>query len=298
MSTLARRASALDRSEQSSTGTGWWRDRLDHAAVHVVLLVGVVVVAGPLAWMISTSLKAPADVFSFPPKWIPNPIVWSNYPSALTTLPFGTYFENTLTITLLAMVGQLFSAALVAFSFARLRWSGRDALFVVVLATLMLPQHVTLVPQYILFSQLRLVDTFLPLILPAYFGGGAFFIFLLRQFFMTIPLELDDAARIDGCGDFGIFWRIILPQAGPALAATAIFSFQWHWNDFLGPLIYLTSKTNFTLALGLRLFQSEMGTEWHLVMAASVVVMLPIVVVFFVAQKYFFQGVVFTGIKG
>lgn len=267
-----------------------------YTLIYAILLVGACITLGPLAWMLSTSLKNRSAVFRFPPEWIPNPVLWNNYPEALTLLPFGTFFINTIIITLLAVLGELISSAVVGYSFARLRWKGRNVLFVIVLATMMLPRQVTLIPVFIIFRYLDWINTFLPLIVPSWFGVP-FFVFLLRQFYMTIPFDLDDAAAIDGCSRFGVFWRIVLPLSKPALAAVAIFSFQFHWNDFFQPLIYLFDKEKFTLALGLRFFQGNYGTDWHYLMAASLVVMLPVILVFFFAQKIFIQGVVYTGFK-
>lgn len=281
-----------------------WRRRLreNGAAllVHLVLIPMAALFLLPLAWMLSTSLKDASAVFAFPPQWIPDPIHWENYAVALTVLPFGRFFWNTSVITLGAMVGQLLSCSLVAFAFARLRWSGRHVLFIVVLSTMMLPNQVTLIPTFLLFRQLGWLDTFLPMIVPAFFGGGPFLIFLMRQFFMTLSPELDAAARIDGASTFGIYWRIILPLAKPVLIAAAIFSFEAHWNDFFRPLIYLQSQEKYTLSLGLYAFNSDYGrgTDWHLLMAASLVVMLPVIVIFFFAQRYFIQGIVFSGVKG
>jgi ABC-type glycerol-3-phosphate transport system permease component len=215
-------------------------------------------------------------------------------------MPFNVFLRNTVVITFGAMVGQIASTALVAFGFARLRGRGSNVLFVLLLSTIMLPIHVTLIPTFVLFRQLGWIDTFLPLIVPAFFGSGPFYVFLLRQFFMTIPLELDDAARVDGASTFDVFARICLPLAKPALATVAIFSFLSHWNDFLLPLIYLHSKENFTLAIGLNLFRAEQTsvTPWNQLMAVSLVVMIPPLLVFFFAQRYFIQGIVISGIKG
>lgn len=269
---------------------------LKYTLIYAILIFGACVTLGPLAWMISTSLKNRSAVFKFPPEWIPDPVLWNNYSEALTLLPFGTFFINTVLITLLAVLGELISSAIVGYSFARLRWKGRNVLFIIVLATMMLPRQVTLIPVFVIFRYFDLINTFGPLIIPSWFGVP-FYIFLLRQFYMTIPFDLDDAAAIDGCSRFGVFWRIVLPLSKPALAAVAIFSFQFHWNDFFQPLIYLFDKEKFTLALGLRFFQGNYGTEWHYLMAASLVVMLPLILVFFFAQKIFIQGVVYTGFK-
>jgi ABC-type glycerol-3-phosphate transport system permease component len=271
--------------------------RLELGFLHLVLLAGLAAVLMPIVFAISTSLKPYGELFVYPPVWIPIPPKWDNYREALTFVPFTLYFKNTAIITGLDIVGKLLSCSLVAFAFARLRWWGRDTLFVVMIATLMLPPQVTLIPQFVIWKELGWVDTFAPLIVPN-FLGGPYMTFLLRQFFMTIPPELDDAARIDGCSSFGIFWRIILPLSMPALMAVTVFVFNATWNEFLAPMIYLHTKGNFTIALGLRSFQSEHGPEWHLVMAASLVTMLPILLVFFLGQRYFIQGIVFTGVKG
>lgn len=274
------------------------RNALRMGAVYLILATGAIFISLPFIWMISTSLKDEGAVFVFPPDWIPHPLLFSNYATALTVLPFGLFLRNTLITTLVPMVGAILSCSLAAYSFSRLRWPGRDLCFLLVLSTMMLPHQVTMIPRFILFKELDWVDSFLPLVVPPWFAVGAFNIFLLRQFFMTIPLETDDAAKLDGASYPDIYARILLPLSKPALAAIAIFVFQFHWNDFLEPLIYLHSQYNFTLALGLRAFQGEYGTDWNLLMAASLVVMLPPLLLFFVAQRYFIQGVVFTGIKG
>jgi ABC-type glycerol-3-phosphate transport system permease component len=265
--------------------------------VHLALLAGVTLMFIPLAWTLSTSLKKPGEVFLFPPTFIPSEIVWRNYADAVTAIPFFKYLWNTVIITGLTILGKVMSVTLVAFAFARLRWWGRDTLFLIMLATLMLPTHVTLIPQFILFKNLGWINTFLPLIVPHFFGGP-WLTFLVRQFLLTLPRELDDAARIDGCSSFGVFARIILPLAMPAVLIVVIFVFNNTWNDFLGPLIYLHSQDKFTLALGLRMFQGEASTSWNLLMAASLLTMLPVLILFFAAQKYFMQGIVFTGVKG
>jgi multiple sugar transport system permease protein len=270
---------------------------IGHTVVHLLLLSGVTLMFIPLAWTLSTSLKKPGEVFLFPPTFIPSEIIWRNYGDAVTAIPFFLYLRNTLIITGLSVIGKVLSVTLVAFAFARLRWWGRNTLFLIMLATLMLPPHVTLIPQFILFKNLGWINTFLPLIVPQFFGGP-WLTFLVRQFLLTLPRDLDDAARIDGCSSFGLFWRIILPLAKPALLIVVIFVFNNTWNEFLLPLIYLQSQEKFTLALGLRLFQGEASTSWHLLMAASLLTMLPVLVLFFAAQKHFMQGIVFTGVKG
>jgi multiple sugar transport system permease protein len=293
--------SAINRSEPVVGKSGMMltmgqRRRLSNSVIHLLLLAGVSVMFVPLLWTISTSLKAPAEVFIFPPRWIPEVIRWSNYAEAVTAIPFFRYLYNTSLITGLAIVGKVCSITLVAFAFARLRWWGRDFLFLVMLATMMLPPHVTLIPQFVLFKELGWINTYLPLVVPDFFGGP-YLTFLVRQFFMTLPRDLDDAARIDGCSSLGVFLRVILPQAKPAIIIVIIFVFNGTWNEFLLPLIYLQSQEKFTLALGLRMFQGEASTSWHLLMAASLLTMLPVLVLFFFTQRYFMQGIVFTGVK-
>lgn len=251
----------------------------------------------PLFWLISSSLKSTAMIFIYPPQWIPNPVRVENYSDVFRVIPFGQFTLNTVIVTGTALAGQLLTASLVAFGFARLRFPGRDWLFLALLGTIMIPYHITLIPTFVLFRMVGWLDTWLPLIVPYWFGGGAFFIFLLRQFFMRLPLELDDAAYIDGASIFGVFWRIILPQAKPALGVVAVFSFLNHWNDFFGPLIYLNSVEKYTLAIGINLFRSFQTTEWNLLMAASVMISLPCILLYALAQRFFIQGVVFTGLK-
>lgn len=267
------------------------------ATIHLVLIAGLILIFFPVGWALSTSLKAPGDIFLFPPTWIPVPLHVENYVVAMTSVPFGRYFLNTAILTGFDILGKTVSCSLVAFSFSRLRWWGRDVLFIVMLSTLMLPQQVTLIPQFIIYKQLGWIDTFLPLIIPN-FLGGPFFTFLLRQFFLSIPTDLDDAARIDGGSSLRVFWSIILPMSKPALMMVAILVFNFTWNDFLTPLIYLHNPDLYTISLGLQAFQTQAGPEWHLIMAASLVAMLPVLILFFVGQRYFIQGVVFSGVKG
>jgi multiple sugar transport system permease protein len=263
------------------------------AVAYVLTTLLAVAFAVPFLWMVSSSLKTLSDMAQFPPSWIPHPFAWSNYPDAMAVVPFGQFFENSAIITFTAMVGQLLSCSLVAYGFARLRFKGSNFWFVVLLSTMMLPSQVTLIPQYILFRRLGWVDTYLPLIVPAYFAS-AFYVFLLRQFFLTIPRELDEAAIVDGAGRFAIYRRLILPLSKPILVAIVAFSFIGHWNDFFGPLIYLTSADKMTVAVGLLAFQ---GQNQNLMMAASVVALLPVIVVFFLGQRYFIEGITLTGMK-
>ncbi|MDQ0201316.1 carbohydrate ABC transporter permease [Neobacillus ginsengisoli] len=266
--------------------------------LYLLLITGAVVMLIPFFWMLSTSLKESYQVFSVPPKWIPNPIRWDNYVKTFQSLPFGKWLGNTVLITGTTIIGTLFSCTVVAYGFARFQAKGKNVLFLVMLATMMLPSAVTMIPVFYLFKTLGWVNTFLPLIVPSFFGN-AFFIFLLRQFYMSIPTELEDAAKIDGLGTLGILWRIIVPLTMPALTTVAIFQFNGAWNDFMGPLIYLSKPDLYTLSLGINFFKSENNVQWNYLMAASVVTMLPSLILYFVGQKYFIEGISLSGgIKG
>jgi multiple sugar transport system permease protein len=268
------------------------------ALATTIALLGLVIVLFPIFWMLSTSLKGQIEALKMPPNWIPADIQWQNYYDALTVNPFGLYFWNTFKFAGLVMLGETLSCAFIAYGFARLRAPGRDLLFLLVLAILILPGEVTLIPQYILFSKLGWLNSFKPLIVPAWFGS-AYLIFLLRQFFMGIPREYDEAAVMEGANPLQIWLKIILPLSKPALGAVAIMSFIFHWNTFQGPLIYLNDNKLFTVSLGLAMFRTPFGgTPWHWYMAASLVVLIPCIVVFFVAQRYFIQGIVVSGVKG
>jgi len=264
--------------------------------VQIVITLGAVIFIFPFLWLVSTSLKPEAQIFVLPPQLIPKPIQWENYTHMFKYFPFFRFFSNSVYITLMVLVGTLFSCPLVAFSFARLRWPGRDFLFIVLLSTMMLPPQVTMVPVYLIFRELRWIDSFRPLWVPSWFGS-AFYVFLLRQFFLTIPRELEDAAKIDGCSFPRIYTQIMLPLIKPALATTAIFTFMGAWNDFMGPLIYINSTEKLPLSLGLRLFQTQFGGEWAMMMAASTIMVIPLVAVFIAFQRYFIQGIVLTGLK-
>jgi multiple sugar transport system permease protein len=246
--------------------------------------------------MVSTSLKQDIEVFRFPPNWIPEIPQWNNYVEAIQYIPFFRYTVNTLVICVLTVIGSVLSCSLVAYSLARIEWPGRDFLFMLTLAVLMIPFPVTMIPLFIVFSRLGWVSTFKPLIIP-YFFGSPFYIFLLRQFLMTIPREISDAAYLDGASDFQIYSRLILPLTKPALATVALFQFMSSWHDFLGPLIYLNDERKYTLSLGLHQFQTAYGTEWQLLMAASTLMSIPIIILFFLAQRTFIQGITLTGIK-
>ncbi|MFB9280229.1 carbohydrate ABC transporter permease [Cohnella cellulosilytica] len=274
-------------------------ERLRAAAAYVLLLAGSVLILAPFAWMISTSLKRKIDVYVFPPQWIPDPIMWSNYVKALTVFPFPRYTLNSFIIVVFALIGTLLSCSFSSYGFARLRAPGKDAIFLALLATLMLPSAVTMVPLYLMFNKFGWIDTFLPLIVPSFFGS-AFFIFLMRQFYMGVPRELEDAARIDGCNTYSAWLRIMVPMTKPVLATAAVFTFMWTWNDFIGPLIYLTDENKRTIALGLSYFQgsARSAPELHLLMAATIYSIIPCVLLFFFSQKVFVKGIVFTGVKG
>ncbi|HXF63336.1 MAG TPA: carbohydrate ABC transporter permease [Caldilineaceae bacterium] len=265
--------------------------------IHAALIPAALVFMLPFLWMLSTSLKPDEQLYAYPPVWIPSPLNWANYPNAVTYIPFFLYLRNTLTIAVLSTIGALFSCSMVAYSLARIPWPGRNILFIATVATLMLPFQVTLIPLFLVFRQLGWVGDFRPLIVPHFFGG-ALYIFLLRQFFMTIPMELSEAARIDGASEFRIYWSIILPLAKAALATVAIFEFIARWRDYLGPLIYLNDQELYTLSLGLQQYSSQYGREWGLLMAASVLITMPIILLFFFLQKTFVQGITLTGIKG
>jgi ABC-type glycerol-3-phosphate transport system permease component len=288
--------------------SAWRQSRRTRSAVHkllvyALLVLGSLLFLAPLAWMLSTSLKRLDDVWTLEMQWIPDPIQWRNYLDALETLPFFRYVGNSLFVAFVSTVGSALSAALVGYGFARFRFPGRDIWFFVLLATMMIPGTVTFIPVYLLFSSIGWIHTFLPLLAPAFFGAP-FNIFLMRQFMMTVPFELDESARIDGASSLRIFWKILLPQVKPVIATIAIFSFMGAWNDFFGPLLYLKEE-QYTLALGLAYYRADQiagasqgTTNWHYMMAIATLAMLPNILLFFVAQRYFIQGITLTGIKG
>ena len=263
---------------------------------HILLILGSIIMIVPFVWMLSTSFKAPGKTFVYPPEWIPDPVVWQNYPNMWTALPFNNFFLNSVKIAGLSTLGQLLTCAMAAFAFSVLKFKGRDVLFLLLIATLMIPHQVTLIPTFILFSKIGWVGTHLPLWVPA-FWGGAFGTFLLRQFFLTIPIDLAESARMDGASIFRIFTSIYLPLSMPALATLGIFTFMWTWNNLLDPLIYVSKLKQLTLTVGLSFFQNQYGGKWTLMMEGAVVSILPILIIFFLAQKYFIQGIAMTGIK-
>lgn len=269
-------------------------------ALYATVLALTVAFALPFFWLLTSSLKTGRQAFAVPPVWFPNPVVLGNYPAALTSGPFLQYTLNTLEITAPRMVGSVFVSALVAYGFARIDWDGRDVVFFLCLSTMMIPFAVTMIPLYIVFFKLGWVGSYLPLQVPWLFGTP-FHIFLLRQFFMTIPRELDDAARVDGAGELRIFWGIVMPLSKPALAVVGLFTFLAAWSDYLGPLIYIQDTSQYTLSLGLWYMGSMMWgslDRYAMSLAASTAVTIPVVVVFFLAQRTFIEGVSITGLKG
>ena len=288
----------------STVRSGAWaskkrQDMIIRVAATIICLLGLVVILFPLAWMISTALKTRAEVAKFPPVWIPRIPQWDNFRVALTGAnPFGRYFMNTMFYSISVMVAEAVSCSFIAYGFARLRAPGKNAIFMLVLATMMLPTWVTLIPQYIMFSKIGWLDSYKPLIVPHWFGS-AYLIFLLRQFYRGLPKDYEEAALIDGASYLRIWARIIIPLSLPALGAVTIMSFMFHYQDFAGPLIYINSQINYPLALGLQQFQAPFGgTRFDLLMAASVVTIIPPIIVFFIAQRYFIQGIVVSGVKG
>ena len=264
---------------------------------HLVLIGLLIVVLGPFFWLVSTSFKTDAAMFRLPPQWWPNPVTFEHYQNVFVLLPFFRYMLNTLIIVVVSTTGTLISCSMAAYAFSRLHWPDRAMFFGLVLATMMIPGQVTSIPLFILFSEIHWIDTFLPLTVPSFFGS-AFFIFLLRQFFATLPEELLEAARLDGAGEWQIFQRIVLPLSKPALLTVTIFSVLGAWNDFMGPLIYLTSESKRTLALGLAHLNSVQSTEWGVLMAAALIMTLPAILLFLVAQRFFIEGIALTGTKG
>lgn len=256
----------------------------------------------PFFYTVSSSLKSPSEIYLFPPSLLPETPQWQNYVRVLTEYPYPTWFMNTTFVTVVATIGTVLSASLVAYSFARFKYRGRDGLFAITLATMMLPAQVTLIPQFILFWKIGWLDTFYPLWVPMWFGGTAFFIFLMRQFMMSLPRELDEAALIDGATRFRIYWNILLPLCKPVLATAAIIAFMAEWNRFIEPVIYLNSPMKFTLSVGVSFFKQNADSTseilQHILMAAAVMMIAPTLIVFFAAQKYFVQGIAMSGIKG
>lgn len=263
---------------------------------HVLLLLVGAFFLFPFIWLIDTSLKNDLQIFIFPPQWIPKPIMFSNYTRALTTIPFMHYVSNSFKVVIFAVLGNVISAPAIGYAFSRLHWRGRDKVFILVLATMMLPFQITMIPLYSMYVKIGWVNTYLPLVVPDFFGK-AFFIFLMRQFFLSIPEDILEAGRIDGASEFRIYWQLILPLAKPAVVTVGLFAFIWSWTDFLGPLIYLTDSEKWTISIGLSQFTSSHGLDWALLMAGSAMFMLPMIILFIFMQKVFIEGITMTGLK-
>jgi multiple sugar transport system permease protein len=277
---------------------GWWQQqRINQVTGYLLLSLVALFFLIPLYWMFSTALKNQQQTFAIPPEWIPTPAQWGNFGDVFTEVPFARFFVNTAFLVVMNIVGQLFAVTLVAYGFARLRFPGRSILFLLMLSTLMIPYQVTLVPRFILFSKLGMVNSYAPLILPA-FTGSPFLIFLVRQYMMSIPYDLDEAAYIDGATRFQVLRHVILPLTRPALVLVTVFTFIDVWNDFLQPLIYLNNPEMFTVSLGLSFFQGARETNWNLLMAASVLAMMPPLVLFMFAQRQLIGGISIEGLKG
>ncbi|MCE2468292.1 MAG: carbohydrate ABC transporter permease [Caldilineaceae bacterium] len=264
---------------------------------HLSLIFFGIIFMLPFLWMVSSSLKPSAEIFEIPVRLIPKTFAFTNYPDAIESIRFLRYLGNTFIYAVGLMTGAVLSNVFIGYGFARIDWPGRDIVFIIVIATMMLPAQVRFIPLFITYSQWGWLETFAPLIVPAFFGN-AFFVFLVRQFMLTFPRDLDDAARVDGANELMIFWRIVAPLSKPAIITIAIFDFMWGWHDYINPLVFLRDPDKFTLSVGLRLFFSQYGAEWALLMAAATMFTLPMIVVFFFAQRTFIEGISFTGVKG
>ena len=274
------------------------RNPLRNIGLYILLALGSVVFSLPFLWTVSTALKTPENVFKSPPQLLPQPVAWDNFGKAWTALPFPTYVGNTVFIAVAVTAAQVLTGSLVAYGFARFRFRARNVLFYLLLSTMMLPSQVTMIPVFLIWRQAHMIDTFWPLILPAFFGGSAFNIFLLRQFFLSLPKELDEAALMDGASYLRIWWSILLPLARPAVVAVTLFTFLAHWDDFMGPLIYLNSPEKYTVSIGLKMFQDSYSANLEQMMAASLIHILPTIILFFLAQRYFIKGITLSGIGG
>ncbi|MDL2205846.1 carbohydrate ABC transporter permease [Eubacteriales bacterium OttesenSCG-928-N13] len=272
-------------------------DKIELAVMYIVLIVMAAAFIVPFYWLVVSSLKRPSEMFVVPVQWLPSEIQFDNYKNMFGMIPFFQYLKNTMVLVLNNVLGSLISSSLVAYGFSRLRWKGRDQVFVLVLISMILPYMVTMIPLYLLFRDLGWLGTMAPLLVPLYFGNP-FFIFLMRQFFSGLPHELSEAARIDGAGEFRIYWQICLPLAKPAMATVAIFAFLRSWSDYIGPLIYLQDSSLYTLSIGVQLIRSNLDPKWAEMMAAGVVMVSPVLLLFFLLQKYFIQGIALSGIKG
>ncbi len=277
---------------------------LGRAILYLVAISSSALFMFPFVWTVLSSLKTGGELFRFPPTWFPEVPQFQNYPKVFEIVTWATWTWNSTLVAVVSTFGAVLTAALVGYSFARFRYPARDVLFIITLSTMMLPVEVTLIPLYLMFAKIGWLDSYKPLIIPSFFGGSAFLIFLMRQFFLSIPLDLDEAARIDGAGYVRIFWQILMPLSIPVTATAAVLTFMSQWNEFLYPFIYLNTKTKYTLAIGIRYFQAVAGfaddtePKYHLLMAASVMMTAPIIILFFLAQRYLVQGIVMSGIKG
>jgi multiple sugar transport system permease protein len=266
--------------------------------IYIFLLCGTVIALFPFYWMLRTAVVGSDAIFEVTPTFIPKHLELHNFIDALEAQPFGRFFVNSAIVTIANMIGVLLTSSLCAYGFSRIDWPGRDRIFGLMLTALMLPFAVVMIPQFIGWRTLHLTDTLAPLFLPAFFGGGLFNIFLLRQFFMGLPRDLDEAAYMDGAGHWTVYARVIVPLSSQAMIVVGLFTFLTNWNDYLGPMIYLSSEKNYTLMLGLTLFQGAYSSQWNLMMAAVTIVVLPSFLIFLVAQRYFIQGIAMTGVKG
>jgi multiple sugar transport system permease protein len=283
----------------SPTQRSLWRSvRIGHLALHALLIGGSFFMLLPFIWMLSTSLKEPREIFTYPPVWIPTRLVWENYRQAVSAMPFGRFYLNSFVVAISVTLLQILTSSLTAFAFARLRFRGREVLFLLYLATLMIPFQVTMIPNFIVVTRLLdWYDSYQALVLPTAFS--AFSTFLLRQYFRSIPIELDEAARMDGASSWRIWWQVIMPLSGPALAALAIFTFLGSWNSFLWPLVVTSSRGEVrTLPVGLSAFQGQYNVQWHLLMAGAVIALIPVLIVYVAAQRRFVQGITLSGLAG
>lgn len=266
--------------------------------IYIFLIAGAFVCLFPFYWMLRSSFMDMGQIFVMPPILIPDPFVTTNYSDAMEVMPYFKYLMNTLIVVISNVGGSILSASICAFSFSRLRWPGRDKVFMIILTSLMMPSIVTMIPTFVMWSKLGFTNSLIPLSVPIWFGGSVYNVFLFRQFFLSIPRELDEAAYVDGASFFTVYWRIIMPLSKSTIMVVGIFAFLNSWNDFMGPLIYLNEESKYTLSLGLQLFQGTYGAQWHLLMAASILVLIPAVVVFFLGQRHILDGIATTGIKG
>lgn len=274
------------------------KNRISHIIVYTIASLCLLVWLFPFFWIFRTAFMEYKQILAYPPVWWPSPFIVSNFTEGLNTFDFLRYYMNTALIVGICLAGTLLTSTLCAYAFSRLRWPGRDRIFYIILTSMMLPTAVTLIPTFIGWSAVHGVNTYLPLTVPAWTGGGAFFIFLLRQFYMTIPREYDEAALVDGAGYFTIYRKIMLPMIKPALISVGMFCFVNNWNDFMNPLVYLSDERKYTISLGLRSFMGMYNTEWGYMMAVTVIAVLPVLLVFLIGQKYIVEGVVMTGVKG